>query len=89
MNDKGFMLVDTLLGLLTFTLITAILIPAMLSLKNLEKESEKQLEFHRNLYVSLSNNAHILPDASFFLEGEVCHVSTETLCQKVGRSDTN
>lgn len=89
LNDEGFMLVDTLLGLLTFTLIVALLIPAMLSLKTLDYESERKLEFHRNLYVSLTNNAHILPDESFFLEGEVCHVTTETLCHKIRRSDVN
>ncbi|WP_342386967.1 hypothetical protein [Salinicoccus bachuensis] len=53
MKDKGFMLVDSVLTMLVFSIIISILLPAVTMLEQTMAESESTLEFNRRLYLEM------------------------------------
>lgn len=53
MRDDGFMMIDAMLSMLIFSVITAVLIPGIMMIKSLSQESETSLNFHRSLYIEL------------------------------------
>src|SRR5690625_6154640 len=54
LNDDGFLLMDSLLSLMTLIIITNILLPALLVLVQYDSITQSQLKFNRELYISLS-----------------------------------
>lgn len=80
MKDEGFLLVDTLLGLLTFSIIITVLIPAMLALERLEQQSEEHLTFTRDVYLHLMNNDSLIIDDDFFSKGAICRDEHKKIC---------
>lgn len=80
MNNDGFLLIDTLLAILTFSIIVTILVPALITLVQADKLSEQTLELKRDVYISLVSNDSILIDEQFFKEGVICRVQSYESC---------
>ncbi|SDK54731.1 hypothetical protein [Lacicoccus qingdaonensis] len=88
LNDDGFLLVDSLLSLMTLLVITNILLPAMLVLVQYDSSTQSQLKFNRELYISLSgydNFEDFKEDNDNFLvgQGEICDKIKEDLCVRI------
>lgn len=82
MKDEGFLLIDTLLALLTFSIIVTVLVPAVINLERLEQLSAEQLAFSREVYVHLMNNDVLMLDDAFFSEGVICRDADKKICLK-------
>lgn len=82
MKDEGFLLIDTLLALLTFSIIVTVLVPAVINLERLEQLSAEQLAFSREVYVHLMNNDGLMLDDAFFSEGVICRDADKKICLK-------
>lgn len=80
MRDEGFLLLDTLLALLTFSVIVTVLIPALVTLQQLDKQSTEHLRFSREIYLHLLNNDSIIIDDEFFNTGAICSDYDKRIC---------
>lgn len=85
LKDDGFLLVDSLLSLMTLTIITSILLPALLVLVQYDDVTQSQLKFNRELYISLSayeNFEDFKRDNDKFLvkQGEICDKDKKDIC---------
>lgn len=85
LNDKGFLLVDSLLSLMTLVIITNILLPALLVLVQYDDATESQLKFNRQLYITISSYETFedfkKDDEKFLVkQGEICDKNKTDLC---------
>lgn len=88
LNDEGFLLVDSLLSLMTLVVITNILLPALLVLVQYDSVTQSQLKFNRQVYSSLSGYEtfeDFKKDSDQFLvrQGEICDKNEESLCVSI------
>lgn len=85
LNDDGFLLVDSLLSLMTLTIITSILLPALLVLVQYDNVTQSQLKFNRELYISLSAYENFedfkrVNDKFLVKQGEICDKDKKDIC---------
>ncbi len=85
LNDDGFLLMDSLLSLLTLLIITNILLPALLVLVQYDSITQSQLKFNRELYISLSGYESFEEfkkgnDKFLVRPGEICDKIKKDLC---------
>ena len=88
LNDEGFLLVDSLLSLMTLLVITNILLPALLVLVQYDSVTQSQLKFNRELYISLSGYENFEDfkknDDKFMVgQGEICDKIKKDLCVSI------
>lgn len=88
LNDDGFLLVDSLLSLMTLLVITNILLPALLVLVEYDSVTQSQLKFNRELYISLSGHEtfeDFKKHNNKFLvgQGEICDKNKNNLCVSI------
>lgn len=88
LNNDGFLLVDSLLSLMTLLIITNILLPALLVLVQFDSTSQSQLKFNREVYISLSGYEtfeSFKKDNDKFLvrQGEICDKIDGSLCVSI------
>lgn len=80
MNNEGFLLIDTLLAILTFSIIITVLMPSMIALHKAESLSETTLQFKRDVYITLVNSEAVLFDDNFFKSGVICRDEYTKTC---------
>ncbi len=80
LKDDGFLMIDTLLALLTFSVIVTVLVPALLSLERLDQLTSEQLAFSRDVYLHLMNNDAVIIDDQFFTGGAICRDDDKKMC---------
>lgn len=80
MKNDGFLIIDTLLALLTFSIIVTVLVPALISLERLDQRSSEQLTFSRDVYLHLINNETLIIDEQFFKKGAICRDADKKMC---------
>lgn len=85
LNDKGFLLADSLLSLMTLLVITNVLLPALLVLVQYDDVTQSQLKFNRELYISLSSYESFEDfknneDKFMVGQGEICDKTRKDLC---------
>ena len=80
LNNEGFLLIDTLLTILTFSIIVTILVPSMIALHQTEALTEQTLKFKRDIYITLINSEAVLFDDEFFNAGVICRHEDIEVC---------
>lgn len=80
LKDDGFLMIDTLLAILTFSIIVTVLVPALLSLERLDQLTSEQLAFSRDVYLHLMNNDAVIIDDQFFTGGAICRDDDKKMC---------
>lgn len=88
LNADGFLLVDSLLSLMTLVVITNILLPALIVLVQYDSATKSQLKFNRELYISLSAYETIkdfekASDKFIVRQGEICDSIEKDLCVSI------
>ncbi|GAB3071734.1 hypothetical protein ACFOU0_07925 [Salinicoccus sesuvii] len=53
MKDDGFMMIDSVLAMLIFSIILTVLVPGMIMLNHTLSDSGRLLEYSRRLYVDM------------------------------------
>lgn len=76
LND-GFLMVDGLLSMAIIGIITTIVLPTIITVNILDKESYSSLTFYRTLYLDIKSNDDWKSNPSYSIEKErICHKTT-------------
>jgi type II secretory pathway pseudopilin PulG len=86
-NNNGFLMIDSMLAVLTFTILVTVLLPGALMLQQMDHKSTQLLNFHRQLYLEISRyetyEDFIKNNKQYAVNrGEICDKSDKNLCFK-------
>ncbi|MCG1009022.1 hypothetical protein J4760_03025 [Salinicoccus sp. ID82-1] len=79
MKDDGFMMLDSVLTMLIFSIILSVLVPAMIMLNQTVSDSAGTLEFTRRLYIDMLAYEDY---ESFMLGSHNYRIEAHRICDK-------